>query len=121
VITFSESVVKGRLALERFVEVWATNPSQILGMYPQKGVLAEGSDADICVWDPDARWTITLDELHHDGDYSPWEGWEVKGWPATTILRGSVVVEDGTLNAEPGFGRFVPRKLDPEVLTRPLF
>jgi dihydropyrimidinase len=121
VIAFSEGVAKGRLTLERFVEVWAANPARILGMYPQKGVLAEGSDGDICVWDPDARWTIAIDDLHHDGDYSPWEGWEVKGWPATTILRGSVVVEDGRLNAEPGFGRFVPRRLDPEVLARPRF
>jgi dihydropyrimidinase len=62
-----------------------------------------------------------MDLLHHDGDYSPWEGWRVRGWPATTILRGQVVVDGGELHAEPGFGRFVPRTLDPEVLARPAF
>jgi dihydropyrimidinase len=119
VITFSEGVVKGRMTLERFVDVWATNPARILGMYPQKGVLAEGSDADICVWDPDARWTITIDELHHEGDYSPWEGWEVTGRPLTTILRGKAVVEDGKLLGSPADGRWLRRRLDPELAAGP--
>jgi dihydropyrimidinase len=121
VIAFSEGVGKGRLTLERFVEVWATNPSRILGMYPQKGVLAEGSDADICVWDPEATWTITIEDLHHDGDYSPWEGWHVRGWPETTILRGRIVVDRGKLRAERGDGIFVARRIQPDVLARPVF
>ena len=64
---------------------------------------------------------LVIDLLHHDGDYSPWEGWQVRGWPATTILRGTVVVEEGELRAEPGVGTFIPRQLDPEVLAGPAF
>ena len=86
-----------------------------------KGRIAVGHDADLVLWDPEVERTISMDDLHHDGDYSPWEGWHVSGWPTTTILRGRVVVEDGRLHAEPGLGRFVPRKLDSEALTRPLF
>jgi len=119
VITFSEGVAKGRLTLERFVDVWATNPARILGMYPQKGVLAVGSDADLCVWDPDARWTITLGDLHHEGDYSPWEGWEATGRPVTTILRGKVVVDGGRLLGSPTDGQWLRRRLDPALAAGP--
>jgi dihydropyrimidinase len=118
-IAFSEGVAGGRLTLERFVEIWATNPARILGMYPQKGVLAEGSDADICVWNPGERWTITIDDLHHDGDYSPWEGWEVIGRPVTTILRGKVVVDDGQLLGAPTDGQWLRRRLDPALAAGP--
>ena len=103
------------------MEVFATNPARVTGLYPRKGVIAPGSDADLVLWDPDVERTITMDDLHHDGDYSPWEGWHVSGWPTATVLRGRVVVEDGRLHADPGSGRFVPRKLDPDVLARPLF
>jgi len=120
-IGFSEGVGKRGFSLRRFVEIFATNPARVTGLYPRKGVIAPGSDADLVLWDPAVERTITIDDLHHDGDYSPWEGWRVQGWPVTTILRGRVVVENGRLNAEPGFGQFVPRKLDSDVLTRPLF
>lgn len=120
-IGFSEGVGERGFSLRRFVEVFATNPARVTGLYPRKGVIAPGSDADLVLWDPAVERTVTIDDLHHDGDYSPWEGWRVKGWPVTTILRGSVVVEDGRLNAEPDVGQFVPRKLDPDVLGRPLF
>ena len=93
----------------------------VTGRHPRKGMIAPGSDADLVVWDPAVERTITIDELHHDGDYSPSEGWWVKGWPVTTILRGRVVVEDGQLHAEQGDGRFIPRKIDRDVLERPLF
>ena len=120
-IGFSEGVHERGFSLRRFVEVFATNPARVTGLYPRKGVIAPGSDADLVLWDPDVERTITMDDLHHDGDYSPWEGWRVTGWPTTTVLRGRVVVENGTLHAEPGLGRFVPRKLDADVLQRPLF
>ena len=84
-------------------------------------MIAPGSDADLVIWDPDIERTITIDELHHDGDYSPWEGWQVRGWPHTTILRGRVVVDRGELLAQPGDGIFVRRKLDADVLARPAF
>jgi dihydropyrimidinase len=121
VIGFSEGVGRRGFSLRRFVEVFSTNPARVTGLYPRKGVIAPGSDADLVVWDPDAAHTITIDELHHDGDYSPWEGWEVRGRPLTTILRGRVVVEDGELHAQPGDGVFVPRKVERDVLERPAF
>jgi dihydropyrimidinase len=121
VIGFSEGVGRRGFSLRRFVEVFATNPARVTGLYPRKGVLAPGSDADVVIWDPDAEWTITQDELHHDGDYSPWEGWRVRGRPLTTILRGQVVVDGGELHARPGDGVFVARKLEPEVLAGPAF
>jgi dihydropyrimidinase len=107
------------LTLRRFVEVFATNPARVTGLYPRKGVIAPGSDADLVLWDPDVERTITLGDLHHDGDYSPWEGWHVRGWPVTTILRGRVVVQDGRLLGSPGDGRFVKRKIEPALLAAP--
>jgi dihydropyrimidinase len=119
VIGFSEGYVGGRMTLERFVEVFSTNPAKLMGLYPRKGVIAPGSDADLALWDPELERTIALEHLHHDSDYSPWEGWGVKGWPVTTILRGKVVVADGELLGDPSDGRWLPRRLDPDVLSRP--
>jgi dihydropyrimidinase len=120
IITFSEGYVGGRLTLERFVEVFSSNPAKLLGLYPQKGALAPGSDADIVIWDPSVRKTIALDNLHHDSDYSPWQGWPVTGWPVTTILRGRVVVDEGRLLGTPADGRWLKRRLDPEIAAGPV-
>jgi dihydropyrimidinase len=117
-IGYSEGVAKGRMSLERFVEVFSTNPARLMGLYPRKGLLAVGSDADLVLWDPDAEWTITMDDLHHEGDYSPWEGWPVRGRPRTTVLRGRLVVEDGRLVGEPR-GEFLERRLDPALAAGP--
>lgn len=119
IIGYSEGVTKGRMSLERFVEVFATNPARLMGLYPQKGVIAPGSDADLAIWDPDVERVISMEHLHHEGDYSPWEGWQVTGWPVTTILRGKVVVEDGVLVGGPGDGRWLSRKMDPAILAGP--
>jgi dihydropyrimidinase len=119
-IGFSEGHRKGRMTLRRFVEVFSTNPAKLMGLYPRKGLIAPGSDADIVVWDPEVRRTITIDALHHEGDYSPWEGWDIEGWPAMTLRRGEVVVEDGELLAQPGTGRFVKRSLDTTLRERPV-
>ena len=118
-IGFSEGYVNGRMSLERFVDVFSTSPAKLMGLYPRKGAIALGSDADLAVWDPDAGRTITLEDLHHDSDYSPWEGWEVSGWPVTTVLRGKVVVEDGKLLGSPDDGRWLPRWLDGAIRTGP--
>ena len=118
-IGFSEGHRRGRMSLRRFVDVFSTNPAKVMGLYPRKGLIAPGSDADLVLWDPELRRTITLDRLHHEGDYSPWEGWDVEGWPVLTVLRGRVVVEDGELHAEPGDGRFVRRALSADVRERP--
>ena len=90
-----------------------------MGFYPRKGVIAAGSDADITIIDPSINKSLSLDDLHLE-DYSIWEGWEVRGWPVTTILRGKVMVEDGQLIGDPSDGRLVSRKLAPEVTRRPV-
>ena len=106
---YSEGVRRGRLTLARLVEVLATAPARIAGMYPRKGVLAVGSDADAVVFDPNARRTIRAAELHSACDYDPYEGWEVIGWPEIVLSRGEVVFAAGKILAAPGRGRFVPR------------
>ena len=106
---YSEGVRKRRLTLARLVEVLAAAPARIAGMYPRKGVLAVGSDADIVVFDPEAHRTIRAAELHSASDYDPYEGWEVTGWPEVVISRGEVASERGKLRAEAGRGKFVTR------------
>lgn len=117
-IVFTEGVVKRGMSLPRFAEVTATNAARILGFYPRKGVIAPGSDADLVLIDPRLCKTLIRDDFHVS-DYSPWEGWEVRGWPVTTILRGTVLVENGRLVGDSPDGRLVPRKIDPVVLRRP--
>ena len=106
---YSEGVRKGRLTLARLVEVVAAAPARIAGMYPRKGVLLAGSDADVVVFDPHARRTIRAAELHSACDYDPYEGWEVVGWPEVVLSRGEVVFSAGKVVAAPGRGRLVPR------------
>jgi dihydropyrimidinase len=106
---YSEGIRKGRLTLARMVEVLATSPARIAGMYPRKGALAVGSDADVVIFDPNARRTIRAADLHSACDYDPYEGWNVVGWPKVVISRGEVVFEGGELRAEPGRGRLVRR------------
>ena len=106
---YSEGVRKGRLTLARLVEVLAMAPARIAGMYPRKGALAAGSDADIVIFDPNARRTIHAADLHSACDYDPYEGWDVTGWPEVVLLRGEVAFQRGDTRAKPGRGRFVPR------------
>ena len=117
-IVYSEGVVKRRMTLERFADVTATNAARILGLYPRKGVIAPGSDADIAIIDPSIKKTLAREDFHVS-DYSPWEGWAIQGWPVTTILRGRVVVEDRRLVGDRRDGKLVARKIPAEVLRRP--
>lgn len=117
-IVFSEGVIKRGMSLERFAAVTSTNAARILGLYPRKGVIAPGSDADLVLIDPAIEKTLTRDDFHVS-DYSPWEGWSVRGWPVTTVLRGKVVVDRGRLLGTTADGRLVPRKVGSEVLARP--
>jgi dihydropyrimidinase len=110
-VVFHLGVGRGRLTLQRFVEVVATNPARLMGLYPRKGTLAPGSDADVVVFDPERTWTVRHEELAMSSDYSPWEGWELTGKVVTTILRGAVIVEDGAFVGARGGGRFLPRSL----------
>ena len=107
-ILFSEGVMKGRIDLPRFVALTATNHAKTYGMYPRKGTIAIGADADIAIWNPEIRKTIRHADLHDAADYTPYEGMEVTGWPETVILRGTPVIEDGRLVAKAA-GREVPR------------
>ena len=106
---YSEGVAKGRLTLSRLVEVLAAAPARIAGMYPRKGALAVGSDADVVVFDPGARRVVRATELHSACDYDPYEGWDVTGWPEIVLSRGDVVFDRGTVVGRPGRGRLVPR------------
>ncbi|MDQ0390420.1 dihydropyrimidinase [Labrys monachus] len=106
-ILFSEGVVKGRIDLPRFVALTATNNAKLYGLHPRKGSIVIGADADLVLWDPDRRVTITNDILHHNVDYTPFEGLEVQGWPETVISRGEIIVDKGELKGKPGRGRFL--------------
>lgn len=107
-LLFSEGVGKGRIDLQQFVALTATNPAKMYGLYPRKGTLAVGADADITIWNPDREVTITNAALHHNVDYTPYEGMRVTGWPETTISRGELVCADGGLMVKPGRGEFLP-------------
>ncbi|MGH7277326.1 MAG: amidohydrolase family protein [Candidatus Rokuibacteriota bacterium] len=118
-IGYSEGVVKRGMSLSRFAEVTATNAARIFGLYPRKGVIAPGSDADLVFIDPTVRKTLAREDFHV-ADYSPWEGWEVSGWPVTTILRGKMIVDGGKLLGTPSDGQLQRRKIDAAVIERPV-
>jgi dihydropyrimidinase len=99
----------GRISLNRMVELLATNPAKLFGLYPRKGTVAVGSDADIVVFDPEKKVTISAATHHSKSDYNLFEGTEVTGSPEVVLLRGQVLVEDDELVASPGIGQFVAR------------
>jgi dihydropyrimidinase len=117
-IIYTEGVGKRRMSLERFVEVTSTNAARLLGLYPRKGAIAVGSDADLVLFDTSVRRVLRSADLH-GSDYSAWDGWEVHGWPSLVMLRGRVVVEGGQLKGQPGDGRPVPRKLGARIQNGP--
>ena len=119
-ILFSEGVQKGRIDLNRFVALTSTNHAKLYGMYPQKGTIAIGSDADLALWDPNKNVTITNDILQQGCDYSPYEGLEVKGWPVHTIVRGKTVVKDGEVTGQKGDGKYLPRQKSNLVTSKPV-
>ncbi|WP_428489966.1 dihydropyrimidinase [Rhodopila sp.] len=108
-ILFSEGVSKARFNACDFVRLTATNPARLFGLYPRKGTIAPGSDADLVLWNPDQSVKITNRLMQHVIDYTPYEGLDVVGWPTCTIRRGEVVMQDGIVQAEAGSGRFLPR------------
>ena len=110
-ILFSEGVNKGRFDLQKYANMMSTNPAKLFGMYPKKGVLKVGSDADIVLFDPDREETITWEKLHENVDYTPYEGLKVKGAPTLTISRGKIVAKDGAFVGRAGDGQFVKRGL----------
>jgi dihydropyrimidinase len=117
-ITYTETVGKRGLSLQRFADIVSTNAAKILGLYPRKGVLAPGSDADIVLFDPSIRKRLSVSDLHA-ADHSVWEGWEIHGWPVATIVRGKVVVEGGKLVGAQTGQLLGDRKTSAEVLKGP--
>jgi dihydropyrimidinase len=102
-------VREGRISLNRMVELLCTNPAKLFGLYPRKGTLAVGSDADVVVFDPEQKVTISASTHHSRADYNLYEGTEVQGSPELVLLRGNVIVSGGELLAKPGSGQFVRR------------
>jgi len=118
-VAFTKLVVERNMSLSRFVDVTSANAAKILGLYPQKGAIQPGSDADLCLIDPALKKTLTLSDLHADSDYSIWEGFACQGYPVMTILRGKVIVEDGKLVGSSTDGRWLKRRVSNEILARP--
>ena len=102
-------VGSGRISLERMVELLCTGPARLFGLYPRKGTIAPGSDADLVIFDPQRTTTISAASQHSKSDYNLYEGTEVRGDVDTVLIRGTVVVDEGELKVEPGFGQFVAR------------
>jgi dihydropyrimidinase len=117
---FSEGVSKGDMSLERFVEITSSSPAKIFGLYPRKGAIAPGSDADLVLIDPSVTRRYDKSHVRSDTDYSIWEGWDFRGWPQSVFLRGQLAMRDDELFIEPGFGEFVPGRVSPALLRRPV-
>jgi dihydropyrimidinase len=108
-LLFSNGVRTGAITLERFVELTSTNAAKAFGLYPRKGTIAVGGDADLLVWDPEASRTFSAEAAESNADFSLYEGWEITGHPAITISRGEVVYRDGEITAPSARGRLVTR------------
>ena len=109
-IIYTEGVSKRGMSLERFVAVTSTNAAKLLGLYPRKGAIAVGSDADLVLFDPRDRRVLRSADLH-GSDYSAWDGWEVHVWPSLVMLRGHIAVDNGEIKVKAGDGQPIPRKL----------
>src|SRR5438094_6132356 len=110
-LIYDGGVVQGRINLNRFVEITSTAAAKIFGLFPRKGTIAIGSDADIVIFDPAQETTISAKTHHMNVDYSCYEGVKVKGVTKTVLSRGDVVVEEGKYLAKPGRGEFLKRGL----------
>jgi dihydropyrimidinase len=117
-LMYTHMVTKRGYSLADFVGLVSSNAAKIMGLYPRKGALAVGSDADIVLLDARQPRVIKKEDLH-ETDYTPWEGHEVSAWPSTTILRGKIAVEGGNLLAAPTDGQFLPRKIPDAIRSRP--
>ena len=116
-LLYSEGVLSGRMTLNRFVELTSTNPAKAYGLHPRKGTIAIGSDADLVIWE-EREFVLSNSHLHHNVDYTPYEGQRMRAWPAITIASGEVVW-DGEFHPRPGRGRFLARGL-PTLYATPL-
>jgi len=110
-LLFSAGVGAGRLTLQQFVRVCATEPARLFGVYPRKGTIAVGSDADLVIFDPHRQVTLSARALHQSVDYNPYEGRIVRGYPRTVFLRGKMIVDHGEFVGRIGQGQFIPARL----------
>jgi dihydropyrimidinase len=114
-VMYTEMVVRRGFSLTQYVDLVSTNAAKIMGLYPRKGAIAVGSDADITILDPTRRGKVRAADLH-ETDYTPWEGHDIFAWPTVTILRGKIMVENGGYLASPKDGRYLKRKIPAEIL-----
>ena len=110
-LLFAYGYSSGRLSLSQLTRILSLNPARVFGLYPQKGIIAPGSDADLILIDPAKEVTMSHAMLHMAADWSPYEGRVLCGYPVMTIANGRVIVEDGRFVGQPGAGRFIPRRL----------
>ena len=109
-VFWTQAVNSGRISPNRFVELTATNPAKIFGLYPKKGTLAVGSDADIAIWDPEKELNYGVQYAHHRTDYNLYEGWKLRGYPVKVFLRGKIIVDGQNWFGKAGEGRFIHRQ-----------
>jgi dihydropyrimidinase len=117
-LMYTEMVGRRGYSLSRFADLVSTNAAKIMGLYPRKGAIAAGSDADICVLDPTDKRVIRAEDLH-EADYTPWEGRKMEAWPCLTLLRGKVMVENGAWHGSVSDGRWQPRKIASDIIAGP--
>lgn len=115
-VMWTQGVVEGPLTPNQFVAQTSTNAAKIFGLYPRKGTLMPGADADIAIWDPEKTLTYGVDVAHHRTDYNLYEGWELTGYPVKVFLRGQLIVDGDQWLGEPGMGTFLERKPGAEVI-----
>jgi dihydropyrimidinase len=115
-ILWTYGVGKGKITPNQFVALTSTHPARIFGLYPKKGAILPGSDADLVIWDPNLELTYGIEHAQHRTDYNLYEGWELKGYPEKVFLRGSLIVDEEKWYGKPGEGQFIKRKPDAEVL-----
>ena len=116
-VMYTQMVSERGWSLETFVDLTSTNAAKLMGLYPRKGALAVGADADVTVLDPNEARTVRNEDLH-ESDYTPWEGHAVSAWPATTILRGKVMVEDRQFHGDLADGQYLKREIPDWVHAR---
>ena len=114
-LLFSEGVLKNKISVNKFVEITSSKPAKIYGLYPKKGSILVGADADLVVWDSNLKKIIKNQDLNHSVDYTPYENMEVTAWPNTVISRGSIIVEEGKLKIKKGHGQFLKSEISDYV------
>ena len=114
-LLFSEGVLKNKISVNKFVEITSSKPAKIYGLYPKKGSILIGADADLVVWDSNLKKIIKNQDLNHSVDYTPYENMEVNAWPNTVISRGSIIIEEGKLKIKKGHGQFLKSEISDYV------